>query len=313
MTCNDGFFLEGSPYLTCLTNGKFASPLPRCLGKLSLGCGERTLVPSIQPRIFGGTDATPGEYPWTVFIELSLGRFCSGSIVNENWVLTGGDCLLRNYNRICDNRHGRACEVIHPRFDIRAIRAGVNTRSQAEASWQVRTAVEVVLHPDFKLDRNFLDFNIGLVRVNKPFIYTDRVNRICLPVNDTGDLEGNKNLEVAGWGRTETTADSDVLQKMTVPYISSEVCNSSTSYEGVITDTMFCAGYQEGGIDACQGDSGSPLVYQVGRSFVQGGIVSWGMGCGQENYYGVYTPVAPFYDWIISYIGEGDSVFEENA
>ena len=157
--------------------------------------------------------------------------------------------------------------------------------------------------PDFVLERKYLDFNIGLIRVNRPFVYTDRVNRVCLSRDATEDLVGNNNLEVAGWGRTELDHTPAILQKVTVPHVSSEVCNSSSSYQGVITDTMFCAGYQQGGRDACQGDSGGPIVFQKGGSFVQAGIVSWGIGCGQENFYGVYTSVAPFYDWIMSYIG----------
>ena len=40
------------------------------------------------------------------------------------------------------------------------------------------------------------------------------------------------------------------LRCVEVPIISSEDCNRS--YPGLITDRMVCAGYKEGGKDACQ-------------------------------------------------------------
>ena len=59
---------------------------------------------------------------------------------------------------------------------------------------------------------------------------------------------------------------------------------------------MFCAGTKEGGKDACQGDSGGPAIFQ--NELV--GATSWGIGCGQATYPGVYTDVAIYRSWIDS-------------
>ena len=74
------------------------------------------------------------------------------------------------------------------------------------------------------------------------------------------------------------------------------------AYGEVIPEVMLCAG--EGGKDSCQGDSGGPLMCeeQAGAGLpstrVQCGIVSWGIGCGDAQYPGVYTELAYFLDWI---------------
>jgi secreted trypsin-like serine protease len=45
-------------------------------------------------KVFGGTEATVGEFPWQVSLQdADTGvHYCSGSIINENWVLTTGHC-----------------------------------------------------------------------------------------------------------------------------------------------------------------------------------------------------------------------------
>ncbi|XP_042296209.1 cationic trypsin-like [Sceloporus undulatus] len=84
----------------------------------------------------------------------------------------------------------------------------------------------------------------------------------------------------------------DALQCLNVPILSASTCHAS--YPGRITSNMFCAGYTEGGKDSCQGDSGGPLVCNGKLT----GVVSWGAGCAQKSYPGVYTPVCNYKAWI---------------
>ena len=60
----------------------------------------------------------------------------------------------------------------------------------------------------------------------------------------------------------------------------------------------FCAGY---GVDACQEDSGGPLVCQMDdQKYHLVGIVSSGKGCG--IYPGLYTDVSRYIDWLAYWV-----------
>lgn len=65
---------------------------------------------------------------------------------------------------------------------------------------------------------------------------------------------------------------------------------------------MLCAGIaNEGGKDACQGDSGGPLINTLTGEQV--GVVSWGNGCAEAAYPGIYSNVASGLDWIKTVTG----------
>lgn len=83
-----------------------------------------------------------------------------------------------------------------------------------------------------------------------------------------------------------------------MPVVGRETCN--TQYGGDITDAMFCAGLEEGGKDACQGDSGGPIRDDASGELI--GVVSWGQGCAQAGYAGVYGNLGSFASFLSSNI-----------
>lgn len=64
--------------------------------------------------------------------------------------------------------------------------------------------------------------------------------------------------------------------------------------------TQICAGLEKGGQDACQGDSGSPLMVTdpiTSRVNVIG-VVSAGIGCALPKLPGLYTRMTAYTEWI---------------
>ena len=54
--------------------------------------------------------------------------------------------------------------------------------------------------------------------------------------------------------------------------------------------------------DSCYGDSGGPLIADVNAELQLAGVVSWGIGCGQPGYPGVYTRMSMYMEWVCCYV-----------
>jgi secreted trypsin-like serine protease len=110
--------------------------------------------------------------------------------------------------------------------------------------------------------------------------------------SDASAYQAGTNAQVYGWGDTTGRATySDTLRTATVTVFADSVCERAYpgSADGTyVRASMLCAGASGGGRDACQGDSGGPLV----ASDRVIGLVSWGSGCAEAAYPGVYTRVA---------------------
>jgi hypothetical protein len=89
--------------------------------------------------------------------------------------------------------------------------------------------------------------------------------------------------------------------QVALPIVGFEACKKS--YD--LVPTQICAGFPEGGKDSCQGDSGGPLmVRDATGKYVQIGVVSYGKGCAEAGFPGVYEELGPHLAWIRQYVRE---------
>merc|ERR1712209_377167 len=104
------------------------------------------------------------------------------------------------------------------------------------------------------------------------------------------EYDAGTSCTVSGWGTTSEGGNlAHNLMKVEVPVVSDEDCRGSYG-QSDITDSMICAGFEAGGKDSCQGDSGGPFMCGSGLD----GVVSWGYGCAQPGFPGVYTQTSYF-------------------
>ena len=154
---------------------------------------------------------------------------------------------------------------------------------------QISKVVKIIIHE--KYNNHKVTNDIALLKLETPLKMNDYVQPVELPSLHQPTPGGTKCV-VSGWGSlSEDGRDPSKLHRVDVPTITDEECRDKYSKSDILDSNLCCGG---GGKDSCQGDSGGPL-YCHGY---QAGVVSWGIGCGDPKYPGVYTEVSYYIDWI---------------
>eukprot|EP00112_Aurelia_sp_Birch-Aquarium-sp1_P017384 Seg402.2 transcript_id=Seg402.2/GoldUCD/mRNA.D3Y31 product=Ovochymase-1 protein_id=Seg402.2/GoldUCD/D3Y31 len=252
-------------------------------GALAQSCG----VPSFQSsRVIGGYDARPGAWPWQVALYYNGGFHCGGSLVNANWLVTAAHCVERT--------NPRGFEIV----------LGEHNRNVNEGSEQRFKAKRAFTHP--KYNKQPLDSDIALIKLDRPVRFNSRIQPICLPRDGRSAPPGSL-CYITGWGKMRHPGGSaTVLQQSPLKVVSNGVCHNlnKPNTRISITSNMICAGYgpndRRGG---CHGDSGGPFVCKIAGRYVLQGAVSWGSGrCSTRDAYTVFARVSNFMRWINMYI-----------
>jgi secreted trypsin-like serine protease len=273
------------------------------LGSLILQSSEATTKESgyetqprklVAPRIIDGVTV---KNPYTFFAEWEAG--CGATLIHDDILLTAAHCISDPLMR-------------------RVWIGGTKSRTGV-----ARHVVDDAPHPDYVFTGGDDSNDIKVLKLNASALVDDGISTpgeeiavlasesktsksktSILPINFDPDQPdpGNK-LLIMGYGLVSENGKLGPvdLYEAEVFLYSDEDCQKSYNESmHFYPEFMLCAGapvnVEGGNKDTCQGDSGGPLVDETTGTLV--GIVSWGLGCGEYEFPGVYTRISPYVEWI---------------
>uniref|UniRef100_A0A4W2CAQ0 tryptase n=1 Tax=Bos indicus x Bos taurus TaxID=30522 RepID=A0A4W2CAQ0_BOBOX len=243
-------------------------------------CGHRT------SRIVGGRPAAEKKWPWQVSLQVNQKHICGGSLIGSRWVLTAAHCIFG-----------------HVEYTVKM---GITQLQQTSTMAVTVPVQDIVIHKHFN-PIGIIENDIALALLAFPVNFSASIQPVCLP-EKAFMVQAGTECWVTGWGKVKEEASTQELQEAELNILRYETCNEVLSEKlesqfDVVKEGTVCA-ISSKGKDACQGDSGGPLVCEFNNSWVQVGIVSWGIGCGRSGYPGVYTEVSFYKDWLIARVSK---------
>ena len=240
-----------------------------------------------EPFIVGGEEVDPAcpdcKYDFMVSLQTNSGyHFCGGALVREDWVITAAHCV-----------QGDSPSQVK-------VKIGLHNVNGTQGSI-TRSVSQIIIHPSYSSWS--LNNDYAILQLSQPITNFEPIQL----VTDTSHDEEPVMATTMGWGATQSGGwGSNILLEVDVPIDDS--CGNYSNSD--ITNNMVCAGFNTGGYDSCQGDSGGPLIMtNSDGEYELIGIVSWGYGCAEPGYPGVYAKVHSRLDWFFSYIGEPEDDF----
>lgn len=229
--------------------------------------GVTTEALAVPPIVGGTAVGSATTYPFIVSLQITSHR-CGATILSPTVIVTAAHCVV-----------GESATS----FKLRA-----GTLRHASGGTYPITLSSFTVHPLYSASTS--DYDVAILKLSTALTFSSTISAATLVASGADPTAGTI-VTVMGWGTTSSGSSSipAALREVDVPIVSRSACQSDYPSES-ITSRMFCAGETNGGQDSCQGDSGGPIINTSTKVLL--GAVSWGYGCADADYPGVYTNFA---------------------
>lgn len=266
----------------------------------------------LRTQVVGGEPAPQGKYPFMVYIQIEVDAgftSCGGTLIDPRFILFAAHCTSDINGLLAPE----AFEVFIGKADLNEARTS-----------NVFSASAVTRHPLWQPPAK--EYDVAVLELSAP-VPPKMARPIALAGSGNGEFDQpGLPAIVAGWGYTQDGGEPvDRLRAATLGIVSDDACAAAYG-DDFTAAAMICASAP--GKDSCQGDSGGPLFardkigtkkervrvkskssnkkdnkgeHRKSRTRtkrvpifrdVQIGIVSFGAGCAEPGFPGVYTQIS---------------------
>lgn len=177
------------------------------------------------------------------------GFICGGSLVSTKIVITAAHCIHYKFDTLV--RKAEDALFYIGKHNIAAL--------DGEQNFIISGVTQLIVHPDWKINTEDYDADIGIAVLFKTVTFSKFVKTICLwtATSTYSDLVGKQGI-VAGWGKNEFNAISTIHPMWTrVTVVDELTCRRSNNFLGqLLSERTFCAGDKNSFSGPCNGDSG---------------------------------------------------------
>ncbi|XP_037564466.1 chymotrypsinogen B-like [Dermacentor silvarum] len=223
------------------------------------------------------SQVSPVHWPWNAAIhtiaKFRPEQYCGGALITDQHVLTAAHCIDK-----------RTSDGIR-------IHLGSWRRSTLDKDELAMPVKEMCIHHNFSGSTN----DIAVITLAQPVNFTSAIRPVCLPYRKE-TFPTDSEAYTAGWTarpRKEHRRTRRSLQELKLTLLNKNKCLKY--FDIALSEDVLCALHDGGSL--CEGDSGAPIMQNIGGHWFLQGILSGGPPtCGDSTLPMVFTRVASFMD-----------------